>query len=507
MIDELQGLVLKTLLTVCVIVGVLMGVRHLTATISPERSSPKFLTDPALEVLTGAEPPELKGLASGITQFTKIEVAFQVARSAGYHCLEPSAPERSRLSELWGPHTFYCSRGDEGFKPGDSALLLHAWYPRGFVRGVQLKAVTQQSAMRPEMLDFAPVLVAAKGLEFKSTAPFVDFIVDRFNREYHTYCYGVSEIDGTRDWYCKETRKERERVGLPRWDGKPVNAGTYESAVRVLKDAGFECVPLGHGVGVPTPSPGTAEQDVYAMRCYVGTFSTAVLVAWLHIDARTTIPHALTLEVGDARQRVPLTGKPMFDAPYEASIMVQRPGGDVQAIGLAMDMSGSDVKRINFESLDGDSRNRLVDALLVQMGVVLATPNEPTRIPMLQKLDVAAHMLTRFGESAVWLAEMRSGIPSPDAETDADADEKAVQPAAAKTDLPTPVLAALALARCRIDDQAPACLARFIAVRSDLRGTLTSAADEVRRTIDDLPESFAARRRVALLDRQIASAR
>ncbi|MCE9641232.1 MAG: hypothetical protein K8S22_14005, partial [Betaproteobacteria bacterium] len=56
------------------IVGVLCGVVWAFLYFQTESAQTRWLTDPALEFVAGAQPPELKRLAKRINQFTPLDV-------------------------------------------------------------------------------------------------------------------------------------------------------------------------------------------------------------------------------------------------------------------------------------------------------------------------------------------------------------------------------------------------------------------------------------------------
>jgi len=498
-----RTLLLKLILTLFVITAVMMGLRYLGDSVAwnPLRS-PRFLTDPALDKLAAPEPEELKGLAARITPFIDVFAAAEVAKTAGYLCELPTGDALLRLRQFTGNQTIYCAEGDEGFKEGRRALLLHAWYPRGFVRGVELKRISREAVEHRELLSSAPSIAVGKGVEFPSVASFADFIADRFTqRRYHDLCFDEI-VDPSTQLSCTHWRSERARDGLPRWNGQPVSAGRHEDVTRVLAQTGFECTPPRM-----ESSDNAAGRDTYIVRCQAHTFSDQRLDVALQINALDSRPQALLVELGAERQVLPLAGKPAFDSPGTASIIVQLADDEVKTVPLPSalnDGAGSFLIR-EFTRLTDDSQRRVVTVLLAQMSEAVEPPGDGIALPLLQRLDVAAHLLARFGVSAVRQAEEQSLKPPPDTEGAlANRDRPS---SAGSAELSIPAFAALALARCRVAAEQSDCLAPFIAARPVLRGTLISAVDEVRAEIDTLPESNPARDRLARLDRQIAASR
>ena len=121
------------------IVGVLCGVAWAFLYFQTESAQTRWLTDPALEFVAGAQPPELKRLARRINQFTPLDVAMTLARDAGFHC------DATRYADVangsTGPRIMICPKGGDEVKSGGKVLVLRSWFPQNYVRGLELREV------------------------------------------------------------------------------------------------------------------------------------------------------------------------------------------------------------------------------------------------------------------------------------------------------------------------------------------------------------------------------
>ncbi len=496
---------LKAYLALIVIAAAAIGLGHVgsldfLAEWVPFWRSARVWTDPALDRLAAPEPKELKRLSARISPFVTVFTAAHVAAAEGYFCDLSQGSAAVPLRVTTGERTVVCAEDMEGLRPGRRVLLLRARFPLGFVRGVELKRVTPEVTQNPQLLLTLPSIAVGKGVVFPDVGVFADFIVDRFFLNYHGLCFEEQVVDAAAQLLCSHQLSERARHGLPRWNGQPISAGRHEQVQLTLRQAGFECAPPG------LDPPDTAgASDTYAVRCALRTFAEQALDVTLLIDARDSRPRALRVAIGGEHRVIPLSGRPVFEHPDTASFMVQFDSGEVRDAALSSSLRSQDTSHVlipGYARLDEHSRRRIVNVLLAQMNDVVEPSKEHVSPPLLQRLDIAAYLLARFGTDAVsraqHLALGRSGVPGEGA--------NAGDPSAGGAPkLSLSAIAAIALAGCRVAGEGQDCLRPAIAARPEVRGIFISALDELRMQVNDFPESHPTRERHALLDRQIAA--
>ena len=445
-----------------------------------ESAQTRWLTDPALEFIAGAQPPELKRLAKRINQFTPLAVAMTLARDAGFHC------DTTRYADVangsTGPRLILCPKGSDEVKAGGKLLLLRTWFPQNFVRGLDLreiKTLPPAPFKADDVADRAQIIAAARGIEFTNIAAFVDVVADRFEGFYAANCI-VEQMNPQSAGQCVGLSEQRARTGAPRWGGKPVKAGSHEDVVKLLAQLGLEC----GAPGFAEPASGS-EPDLATVECTAHSFAGQAQSVLLETDARTVIPKALTVRLPGQEQRIELAGRAPLSGPPAMpaiSIMAKTLGGDPKILTIAAapaDWAATETFK-SMVSFDAASQRRLTRVFVLQVEAQLALPKDPPAAPELPRLDAAADILARLGAETVSMAV---------------ADPAGLKPA---------TVAAIALASCRVKAEAPDCLKKMVLEQPMLRETLAAALDEAKRAVAGAPADNPAR--VARLAAQIAAA-
>ena len=422
-----------------------------------------WLTDPALDRLAAHPPRELADIASRVTQFTHIDAVPQIAKRAGYEC----APAD------WKGGWIFCTVANEPtLKPGARVLLVHWDAPRR-LRSVELRRMVKDLEppySGPQIVSASEQIAAGRGIEFASADVLADVIAERYGGFYPGNC--LLDVNPYLYGGCVDERAKRSKQGLPKWDGKPMRAGKFEDAVGVLTGLGFQCAPL---------KP--VDDRSAAARCETSSFSGQLQMATVEIDTPTSLPRAVDVELAGKRVRIPLVGRPQHDRPDTASVMVQTVDGKTWTLAIEPRMTGgsNDFGLEKYASLDAPSRRRVIDAAITQLPVLLTPQEGPLSEPLLQRLDIAAYMLSLLGPDGVSAAAKQ--VPAP----------------------PVDVRAAIALAGCRVEGEPDVCLAKFVPVETELRSRLTAALDEAKQATPPLAADHPVQMRLERLTRQLDS--
>lgn len=454
----------------------------------------RWLVDPALNALTDSEPKQLKGLSRRIHQFTTLHDAMALARDAGFQCDMPVHGSVSR--DYTGPRNFVCPRNGETLQAGSQALVLRSWHPRPYLRGVELRqlvtlppalmdvksAGASVSAELAQALEQAPLIAAAKGIEFKSTIPFSDLLADRFDTYFHSTCTGGDmPMQHGAASACQEFRQRRTAQGLPKWNGQPLKAGTHEQALSTLQQLALECGPA----QVHEPADAAAP-EIARIVCTTRSFSGQVQSVTLETDARTAVPIAYAVSAGSPTVRMALAGSAPAsnDDPNATSVIVKAVTGEARVFTLSMHRNSNSLEHAvkQYPGLDPGSQRRLMRALTGMTQTLLALPNPAPAVPQLQRLDATAAQLAAFGVEANTLAssELRG--------------------------MPIDTLAVMALASCRLSGQAADCLLRFTISSPALPALLEAALLEAHGSMPGLPDDHPVRARLAQLAVQLKAA-
>ena len=460
------------------IVGVLCGVAWAFLYFQTESAQTRWLTDPALEFVAGAQPPELKRLARRINQFTPLDVAMTLARDAGFHC------DASRYADVangsTGPRSMICPKGGDEVKSGGKVLVLRSWFPQNYVRGLELREVRTLPPApfkAADIADRSQIIAAANGIAFTNVAALVDVVADRFEGNYAPNCVGEKIAPEFAD-KCAAWYEQRLKAGAPRWSGKPVNAGKHADAVILLVQLGMEC---GNPAFAEVASG--SEPDIATVQCEARSYAAQPLAVLLETDARTVIPRAVVVQLPGQEQRIELAGRPPDHNPLAISIMARTLAGDFKILtisSLPADWSASEVFK-SMVSFDAVSQRRLTRAFAMRIEAQLAAPKDAPATPELQRLDAAADLLARLGAESVGMA---------------GADTARLQPA---------TIAAIALASCRVKAEAPDCLKKMVLAETSLRDTLTAALDEAKKLTPETPADSPARQRLTRLAAQLVA--
>ncbi|MCE9641946.1 MAG: hypothetical protein K8S22_17645, partial [Betaproteobacteria bacterium] len=443
-----------------------------------ESAQTRWLTDPALEFVAGAQPPELKRLAKRINQFTPLDVAMTLARDAGFHCDAKRYADVANGST--GPRIMICPKGSDEVKAGGKVLLLRSWFPQNYVRGLDLREMrTLPTApfKATDIADRAQIIAAANGIAFTSVSSLVDVVADRFEGNYFPNCVGEKTTPEFAD-KCAGLYEQRFKAGAPRWSGKPVNAGKHVDAVMLLVQLGMEC-----GNPAFTEVAGGSEPDIATVQCEARSFAAQPQLVFLETDARTVIPRALVVQLPGQEQRIDLAGRAPDNNPLAISIMARTLAGDFKILTISSppaDWGASDAFKA-MVSFDAVSQRRLTRAFVMRIETQLTAPKDASATSELQRLDAAADLLARLGAETVGMAV---------------ADTAGLKPG---------TVAAIALASCRVKAEAPDCLKKMVLAETSLRDTLTAALDEAKKLTPETPADSPARQRLTRLAAQLAA--
>lgn len=469
----------------------------------------RWLSDPALTLMAGDGPPELKGLSRRIHQFTHLNDAIAMAHDAGFECERPA--QGSIPSDYTGPHTLVCPRKGQALKAGSEALVLRSWHPHGAMRAMELRrwltappspvsSAEDPAGVAAQALEQAPLIAAARGIEFGNAEQLADLVADRFDAYFHSTCVG-DDIPHASLTACQEFRQRRSAQGLPKWNGQALKAGTHVDALRILRELRLECGPAGFrtpadrvdnagiagtvGTVGAVGTVGTAAAETSSIVCETRAFSGQVQSVTLETDARSAIPQAYVVSTAGASRRLPLSGTaPANDDPDATSVLVNTLLGETQVLTMSLrNRDGSLDRAIKlYPRLNPGSQQRVMGAIVLQTQSLLAAPNAPPALPQLQRLDVAAARLVLFGADAVTLASRE--MSSLQAETQG----------------------VIALASCRLGGQTADCLMRFTITLPSLHGLLTAALAEANDATPPLAPEHPVRWRLMQLAVQLKTA-
>ena len=418
----------------------------------------EWFRDPALEALAATETKELKGLARRINQFTSLDEFVIIAKNARYNCEESLRVLRQRPGYT-GLFIMICSRGEKAPAAGDDVLVV------GFdmsVRRPTRLELRHVDTIFPDQWqtgsnDPTRLIAASKGIEFLGVTRLADLVIDRFDRWYFEHCIGDG-LTSERE-LCIERRRQRAKDGPPHWDGKPRVVSTYQGVIDTLQDAGFACSEW----SVSSADVASSRFRTFTHRCTISSFSGQQQTVDLTIAAAGSVPRMLTVIVDNERKEIPLQQTPPAVEYGGIRLLLDTPKGEVRSYLISPHLSGSSSESAikQYATFTEASRQLVAETITDQMRSVLEAP-AALPAPQLQRLDVAAAMLSRYGSDAVDRAA--KGI----------------------SDLPPIAVAAIGLASCTINDEAPDCLLNFVSARPAVHDLLSSAYFETKESVNGL---------------------